>query len=66
MTKKLFALVLALSMVMTMLLAGCTSKPNAENSNPPEQTNSGTEETKKPEDNPPRRGGPRLLAELQA
>ena len=53
MTKKLFALVLALSMVMTMLLAGCTSKPNAENSNPPEQTNSGTEETKKPEDNPP-------------
>ncbi len=53
MTKKLFALVLALSMVMTMLLAGCTSKPNAENTNPPEDTKSGTEETKKPEDNPP-------------
>ena len=53
MTKKLFALVLALSMVMTMLLAGCTSKPNAENTNPPEETKSGTEETKKPEDNPP-------------
>ena len=44
MTKKLFALVLALSMVMTMLLAGCTSKPNAENTNPPEETKSGTEE----------------------
>ena len=41
MTKKLFALVLALSMVMTMLLAGCTSKPNAENTNPPEETKSG-------------------------
>ena len=52
MTKKLFALVLALSMVMTMLLAGCTSKPNADNSEPPaDNTQSGSEASQPVENN---------------
>ncbi len=49
MTKKLIALVLALSMAMTMLLAGCASNPGTEGSNPPE-SQAGTE-TKAPDDN---------------
>ncbi len=49
MTKKLIALVLALSMAMTMLLAGCASNPSTEGSTPPE-SQSGTE-TKTPDDN---------------
>ena len=49
MSKKLFALVLSLSMVMTMLLAGCSSKPNAEASNPPaENSQSGGAEASQP------------------
>ena len=49
MTKKLIALVLALSMAMAMLLAGCASNPSTEGSTPPE-SQSGTE-TKTPDDN---------------
>ena len=49
MSKKLLALVLALSMVMAMLLAGCSSKPDAEGSTPPaENSNSGAQT---PDDN---------------
>ena len=44
MSKKLFALVLSLSMVMTMLLAGCTSQ-NGDTSKPPEESKAGTEST---------------------
>ena len=49
MSKKLFALVLSLSMVMTMLLAGCTSKPNADNSTPPADNTQGGTETSQPQ-----------------
>ena len=42
MSKKLFALVLSLSMVMTMLLAGCTSQ-NGDTSKPPEESKAGGE-----------------------
>ena len=46
---KHLALVWALSMVMTMLLAGCSSKPDAEGSTPPaENSNSGAQT---PDDN---------------
>lgn len=53
MSKKLFALVLSLSMVMTMLLAGCTSQGDKP-SEPPADNNtpSGTE-TQKPDENSP-------------
>lgn len=52
MSKKLFALVLSLSMVMTMLLAGCASKPNADSSEPPaDNTQSGTEASQAVENN---------------
>ena len=43
MSKKLLALVLALGMVM--LLAGCSSKPSADNSNPPAENSSSGEQT---------------------
>ncbi|MCI8697883.1 MAG: ABC transporter substrate-binding protein [Oscillospiraceae bacterium] len=42
MSKKLFALVLSLCMVMTMLLAGCTSQ-NGDTSKPPEESKAGGE-----------------------
>ncbi len=52
MSKKLFALLLSASMVMTMLLAGCTSKPNADNSEPPaDNTQSGSEASQPVENN---------------
>ncbi|MDE7003581.1 MAG: ABC transporter substrate-binding protein [Oscillospiraceae bacterium] len=52
MSKKLFALLLSASMVMTMLLAGCTSKPNADSSEPPaDNTQSGSEASQPVEDN---------------
>ena len=51
MSKKLFALVLSLSMVMTMLLAGCTSKPDADNSTPPADSTKPGSEASQPVDN---------------
>lgn len=52
MSKKLFALLLSASMVMTMLLAGCASKPNADSSEPPaDNTQSGSEASQPVEDN---------------
>ncbi len=52
MSKKLFALLLSASMVMTMLLAGCASKPNADNSEPPaDNTQSGSEASQPVENN---------------
>ena len=51
MSKKLFALALSLSMVMTMLLAGCTSQ-QAQTSNPPaENSKSGSEASQPVENN---------------
>lgn len=53
MSKKLFALVLSLSMVMTMLLAGCTSQGDKPSEPPADNNTTSGTETQKPDENPP-------------